>query len=359
MSSVETTELKLKTTPTGGVDVAQSPYYRRLLSAGYKGFLQGTIGGGALYGAMGAVIGGLMTIPLFFIPGMPILAALAIIPAGAGLGIVKGASTFGNIGSTAAINAESADLSEQRRYLLDRYYDLPEGPAGDKEAAVIREELNKRTGDTQRPAHFFHWKTVVIGALIGAAIAGVTIAVALAGMTAAGAGVAAVGAEALTSNTLIGLVQSSIGLNLPQGIASVLVTLGVPGITAIGSLAGAVTGSAIGIDRYYIRKWFDHTQDVVHSSSHKESALMERQQQVERLQEAAKADEKTKLHIRNFPETNTPATTPTASLAHAAPELPAQKPIANLSETPGTKISNATLQSRLADIQKTMEMAPL
>lgn len=64
MSSTETTELKLQSTPTGGIDAAHSPYYRRLLSAGYKGYLQGTIGGASLYGTMGLVIGGLVAAPL-------------------------------------------------------------------------------------------------------------------------------------------------------------------------------------------------------------------------------------------------------------------------------------------------------
>ena len=114
MASLETTELKLKSTSTGGVSAEHSPYYRRLLSAGYKGFLQGSIGGGALYGTFGLVIGGLL-----YVAALPFLAvgaattALAIIPAAAAIGIFQGSTTFGQIGSIAAINAESSDLSEQ------------------------------------------------------------------------------------------------------------------------------------------------------------------------------------------------------------------------------------------------------
>ncbi len=67
MSNIETTEMKLKTTPTGGVSGEHSPYYRRLLSAGYKGFLQGTIAGSGLYGLFGAAIGALIAIPAAFV----------------------------------------------------------------------------------------------------------------------------------------------------------------------------------------------------------------------------------------------------------------------------------------------------
>jgi hypothetical protein len=351
MASLETTELKLKTTPTGGVDAAQSPYYRRLLSAGYKGFLQGTIGGAGLYGTMGAVVGGLIALPLIVTPVGWI--ALSLIPAGVGLGIMKGASTFGHIGSVAAINAESADLSEQRRYLLDRYYDLPEGPAGDKEATVIRDELSKRACDTQAPKHFFHWKTMAIGAGVGAAVIAAAI-----GLTIA---LAPAGAVLTTASGLSSALSGSIGLALPAKLATALAALGAGGLTAIGALAGAITGAAIGVDRYYIRKWFDHTQDVVHSSSHRETALMERQQQVERLQAAAKEDEKTKQRL-NGSAINEGSTT-VEKMVQAPASIENKSAISananRASDTPDTKISHASLQSRLADIQKTMEVVAL
>ena len=50
-------QLTLMTTPTGGASGEHSPYYRRLLSAGYKGFLQGTIGGALIYGLIGTALG--------------------------------------------------------------------------------------------------------------------------------------------------------------------------------------------------------------------------------------------------------------------------------------------------------------
>lgn len=331
--SLETTELKLRTTPTGGVDASHSPYYRRLLSAGYKGFLQGTIGGASLYGTFGLVIGGLIAAPLLAVPGIGV-AALAIIPAAAGLGIVKGASTFGNIGSVAAINAESADLTEQRRYLLDRYYDLPEGPEGDKEAEAIKREL-LRQHDTGRAPHLFHWKTVAVCAAIGAALVLGAI------------GIAAIAPGALGE---LGIIH---GAELLGHIAA-HGTLA----TGIGAAAGALTGATIGIDRYYIRKWFDHTEGVVHDSSHTESALRERGMQVERIKAAAKDDERTKFQLRDTqglaPNASTPVT-PT-------PVPPTPTTVASLDKSadkPASKVSEATLQSRLADIQKAMEVPAL
>jgi hypothetical protein len=246
MSNLETTELKLKTTPTGGVDASHSPYYRRLLSAGYKGFLQGTIGGASLYGVIGLVIGGLAALP--FIGALGIAGVLSLAAAAGGV-----------------------DLSEQRRYLLDRYYDLPEGPEGDREAEVIKRELMREHESHKKPPHAFHWKTVAICAGIGALLAA-------AFMTG--------GASLIGHAGILSYIEP---LAHTLGFASTT-----PVMLGIGTLLGALTGSVIGIDRYYVRKWFDHTEGVVHSSNHKESALVERAQQVGRLQEAAKTDAKTK-----------------------------------------------------------------
>ena len=341
MSSVETTELKLKTTPTGGVDASHSPYYRRLLSAGYKGYLQGTIGGASLYGAIGMVIGTLIALPLIpFTAG----ASLALIPAAAGVGIVKGASTFGGIGSTAATLAESADLSEQRRYLLDRYYDLPEGPEGDKEAEAIKKELMRQHDSAAEAPQLFHWKTVAVCAAIGAVLVMAAIA-------------AAPVAATMPLLAHFGVVQM-IAHTLELGMGHALMT-GAVGMSA-GAAAGALTGAVVGLDRYYVRKWFDHTENIVHSSSHKESALIERSQQVARLKTAAKADEQTKATIAQAESITTPA----------APSMPAA-PVANLdlqekpaqatlpaAEKPRTQISEARRMG-LAEIQQAMDVPAL
>ncbi len=344
MSSVETTELKLKTTPTGGVDASQSPYYRRLLSAGYKGYLQGTIGGASLYGVIGLAIGTLVAVPLLLSPLG--LAALALIPAAAGVGIVKGATTFGNIGSTAATLAESADLTEQRRYLLDRYYDLPEGPEGDREAEAIKKELMRQHDSANEVPEFFHWKTVAVCAAIGAAIA-LTLCSPI--------------GVALFAGSPVMHVFGALGI---EGTGIALSGLG----TAVGAAMGALAGAVIGIDRYYIRKWFDHTQNIVHASSHTQSALIERSEQIGRLKEAARADEQTKSEISDLSEKapvveKTPAVEKPPTPAPATPaSLDATPQIAatpRVEEKPATKISQATLDKRLADIQAAMEVPAL
>jgi hypothetical protein len=242
---------------------------------------------------------------------------------------MKGAATFGQIGSMAAITAESSDLSEQRRYLLDRYYDIPEGPEGDKEADAIKQELLKRAGDTSKPKHFFHWKSLLVCAAIGAALT---------------VGFAAFGIPMLAEAGLIHLTEGVLAKALSAGL------IGHIGIGVAGASAGALAGATIGIDRYYIRKWFDHTQDVVHSSSHSESALFERHKLVETLKDANAKDTQTKQQMHNGNDVisaRAPAPKPEEKTAPA-------KPTTNL-DKPAHTISQAR-RLGLVEIQRAMDM---
>ena len=329
MSDIETTEMKLRTTPTAGVAGEHSPYYRRLLSAGYKGFLQGTIGGAGLYGFFGLAIGAVLAIPVMMIPGVGI-GALALIPAMGGVGVIKGANTFGNIGSVAAISAESADLAEQRRYLLDRYYELPEGPEGDKQAEIIKQELTRQNAP-EEGRHVFHWKTVLLCAAIGAGLALCFL---------------------IPGGPLIGIVEHTALGSAIAPIEAVLGTLGLKALTVIaGTGVGALAGVTAGIDRSYIRRWFDSSEKLLHDDSHAMDATIARAQQVERIKGAAAIDEETKRIIerRNvLPDADEHA------FAKPAPHSASiQQPIASL-DKPETKVSSATLHNRLADIQQAM-----
>ncbi len=333
MNSAETTALKLKSTPTGGVEAAQSPYFRRLMSAGYKGSLQGMISGGSLYGAIGTVIGGIVAAPLLIgsVAAWPV--ALSLVALTGGIGVLTGAGEFGNIGSTAAINAEAADMSEQRRYLLDRYNELPEGPAGDKEAEAIRQELARSASDVNpTPPPFFHWKTVAVCAAAGALLAFGFMALAPAAI--------------LADVGILGMMHTALGA-----------TYGASMVGGMGALAGALAGSVVGIDRYYVRKWFDHTENIVHESSHKEGALVERSLQVARLQAAAQADNQTKIAMaaaaEKTPIVTVPAPVPVPASLDAAPVA------ANDNPPPTNKVSSVALDQRLADIQKAMESPAL
>lgn len=325
MSSFETTEMKLRSTPTGGVSGEHSPYYRRLMSAGYKGFIQGTIGGAGFYGFLGLCVGAAVAIPAAFFVGP---AALLAIPTAGGLGVVKGASTFGNIGTVAAISAESADLAEQRRYLLDRYYDLPDGPEGDKQAEIIKDELSRlQTTDRHHP--LFHWKTVAVCAAIGGVLALATVAM--------GPGLA------------LALGESAMGHAI-----EIFMHAGHFGAPIIGAAFGALAGSMIGLDRHYVRSWFNGAETLLHDEAHTREALRAREQQVERLRNAAKADKETQLLLERRRELSPRDET----LQEAHPGI-----VENLSreplpapEAPSPIVKSPKLEARLADVQQAMQI---
>ena len=330
--ATESTELKLTTTPTGGLDASHSPYYRRLLSAGYKGYLQGTIGGASLYGAIGLGIGVLAAAPFIGVLGLAGFASLAV--AAGGVGVLKGASTFGEIGSTAAINAESADLSEQRRYLLDRYHDLPEGPEGDREAAEIRKELICRQDNNAVPPPLFHWKTVAICAAIGIAV---SLALFCTPMGAA-------------------LFEAA-----PMAHALGLTAIGMHGALAatIGTAMGAMVGAVVGLDRYYVRKWFDVTEGFVHASPRTDldPAMRERSDLVSRLNAAAKEDDIVKQtmlehQLRQTAPITMPSQPAASSATASAPQLNM-----DVAEKPDTRISEATRHDRLTQLQHAMDVS--
>lgn len=258
MADLTSTQLKLRTTPTAGVSSEQSPYYRRLLSAGYKGFLQGTVGGSTLYGLIGAGIGTLVALPLLPAVG---LAGLALIPAMGGLGLYKGAATFGNIGSLAAITAESAEMSEKRRYLLDRYYDLPDTPEFDEEAEQIKNLLAKQH-DSKPPEHMFHGRTVLVGAVLGGAIA-------LAALTVPGL---SVGLHLAFCELL-----HVAGFEMASGLAATVAT------TLAGTALGALSGAVVGLDRFYVRNWLDKSASLMHDNRSIEQQIREREMEIEQL----------------------------------------------------------------------------
>ncbi len=439
LTDISSTELGLAATPTGGVEASHSPHFRRLLSAGYKGFLQGSLGGASLYGMYGFAIGTLAALAaLPFAYGALGFGVFGLIPAFTAIGIVKGADTFGNIGSMAAISAESNDLSEQRRLLIERYRELPLGPEADREADTIRKELAAQEKDGEKPRHMFHLKTVLIGAAVGLALvagflllapyisasggvistiiegingilpAGMQIAMAHGHVVAAAAGAthAAVGAAtaSATASTIasstalasgaMAMPGATINAALLSGSSAITnaiaadtaatigttLSAGVSGtLLAIGSVVGAFAGATIGLDRYYVRKWFDHTEGVVHPNSHLETALAERQQQVERLRNARMVDRQ--VAAQNAVEPAPTAANATAAATPLAPQValtsPALPPTASLSAAaqpqassaaadahalhsataPDPRVTEATYQRRLTELQHALANA--
>ncbi|MBX9727104.1 MAG: hypothetical protein K2X09_07550, partial [Rickettsiales bacterium] len=197
---------------------------------------------------------------------------------------------------------------------------------------------------------FFHWQTALIGAALGAAVV-------LGFLYFAGPAVISGSATALAT-TVGSAIESVLHISLTHAVEAGLAKAGWVALAATATFGGALLGSTIGIDRYYIRKWFDHTEGVVHGSHHKETALIARSEQIARLRSAAKADEKTKNQI----DSTHAARAQAPEIAETAPSAP----IASLSKAdetpkPSTKImaSEATLQRRLADIQQAMEVPAL
>ena len=286
MADLETTQAKLRSTPTGGVAGEHSAYYRRLLSSGYKGYIQGSIGGGTLYGALGTAIGTISGLALALPTGG---ASLWLIPIMGGGFAMYGAHSFADIGKTAAIIAESADINEKRRYMLDRYYETP----NEEEAKEIRNQLENEH-DNKAPKEAFHWRPALIGIAIGVGLAALAVTMIAFGVPGfhflAGPleGVfEMVGLEAI-KNPVFGQIAFEAG---KHGLAS---TIGVGGalaaVTGIGAAIGGLAGSIIGIDREYVRRWLDKSEIAVHEGK-SEDQVAAREQQVERIIAAARRGE--------------------------------------------------------------------
>ena len=302
MANLTGTQLTLRASPTAGVTGEHSPYYRRLFSAGYKGYVQGAVGGITLYGSIGTAMGAIIGVPLLAATAassFPLLPLLLIPGLGMAFGLY-GAHTFADIGKTAAVIAENAEINEKRRDLKDSYRALPDSPEYDDEAKAIIEILQK--DDMPRePERLVHWRPALIGAALGITVALIIVATAPyfaphllgevisflgTGVGAHGAAAAATGVAAHGAAAAAG--HSAVALGLSAGL------IGLAG-AAIGGLSGAL----IGLDREYIRRWMDGAEIVVHDKSKTEAQLQERVQDIERLGDART---KATLLASNSPE---------------------------------------------------------
>jgi hypothetical protein len=284
--------IKLAATATGGADAEHSPYYRRLLSSGYKGFIQGTIGGATLYGGFGAIIGSVVTVTALAAGAG--LAALFAIPVFAGLGLLKGANTFGTIGSTAAIFAEGAEMRERRGALLDRLHVTE----SQKEADEIIKALHEDT--KEKPLKkLFHWKAILIGATIGAVVfslASFAVPHLLSGIL----GTTIMSATQITAATDLSWAQ--------QFVNSITINPWLTGM--VSAVIGAVGGATIGIDRQYIRRWFDLSENIVYDPAESQQRTRERQIEAGRLSRIAEGEGKDQAAATKPIEVVEQATTP-------------------------------------------------
>lgn len=266
---------KLRNSPLQGAEAYRSPFYRRLLSAGYKGYVQGSLGGATLFGLFGAVLGlGAAAVAMPFLGAAAATSALIAVPIAATGGMLYGAHTFSTIGAVAAISAEQAELSEKRRNLLDRYYETP----STEEAKEIERQLASQ-GEEKAPEHWYHWKT----GLLGAAVVGGAIVLALAITMASGP----IGGELfahMVDTPFMSALADATGLQMVgETIVPSLKAFSIFG--GIGALAGAI----VGIDRAYIRQWFDK-QEGLHEDGTSRVREREHVMQLERLRQAYRAE---------------------------------------------------------------------
>lgn len=270
--------VRLYATATEGLPAEHSHYYRRLISAGYKGYIQGNVAGATLYGVLGAAVGTAVSIALlpFGIGGV----AFAAVPVLAGFGLLKGADTFGKIGSQAAQLAEFAETNERRRALLDRLDETP----SQAEAQEIKRLLQEDTID-QKPQHLFHGKTALVGALAGAVI--------LTGLAAMGLyGFLPHGVEGLIGSIGGGEIAGAFGhaaTNAGHAAAELAPAL-VAQVLGVAGIIGAAIGSMIGLDRGWIRRWFDLSENTIHDQQYYEGISRQRAQEIARLHEISRQE---------------------------------------------------------------------
>lgn len=210
-------------------------------------------------------------------------AAFFAVPLFTGLGIMKGASTFGQIGSTAAIFAEGAELRERRGALLDRLHITQSQQEADEILKTLNEEAKEKP-----PQKIFHWKSMIVGALIGAAIL------------------------SLVAYVMPNLIVGMLGKGALEGAAGTFLTKLTSNpwlLTPVSAVVGAVGGATIGVDRHYIRRWFDLSENIVYDSSESRRRSQERQQEAARLSRIAESGEHQKAADAS-PIAITPASPP-------------------------------------------------
>ena len=129
--------------------------------------------------------------------------------------------------------------------------------------------------------------------------------------------------------------------------------IGAAALPFVGTAFGALAGGTIGLDRQYVRKWFDGTEKLLHDNSHAQEALVARGEQIERLRGAAETDAQTKRILDRRHELHAPM----AGASEAAMQAPAMaaEPAPTAADSPANKIHAATLQKRMVELQQAMQ----
>jgi hypothetical protein len=240
LDNVARSHIKLAVTPTPG---EQS----KIFAAGYKANLYGTIAGAGLYGMLGLAVGLAAGAVMF-----PFIGAIAFagVPIVAGYGVIKGSTTFGDINSHAAQLSKQTEINEHRRALLDRLERTQSGAEADEILHILNTDDEEKA-----PESLFHWKTAIIGAVLGAIVLG---------------SIALIGPGHLP---FLGELAFSYGTGTVGSFSALA-----------GAVLGAAGGTMIGLDRYYISKWIGGAEDMMHDNEHYKELARERSEEITQLQ---------------------------------------------------------------------------
>ena len=134
------------------------------------------------------------------------------------------------------------------------------------------------------------------------------------------------------------LSEAAVGLGFvaTHGAAHLTLAAALPAIATMGTL-GAAAGAVIGIDREYVRRWIDGAESLVVEPHRAAKEAAERKQEVNKITQAAKHDERNAKTI----SVNQVAPVP-------APTLP-------VPTAPTTHISSVDLQSRMVENDQALQ----
>lgn len=336
VNQIPESHVKLYATATSGVPAEHSHYYRKLISAGYKGYIQGNVAGATLYGVLGGLVGAAVGVALWPVAAIG-TAGFVAVPIMAGLGVMKGADTFGKIGSNAAQLAQFAETNERRRALLDLLDETPSYAEAEEIKRLLQEDTIEKP-----PEKLFHWKTALVGAIIGGAL--------IAGLAALGIygldphtileTVSSIGGEAVTAAEIGGHSAAAHGASTALAAGP---TLGIAGAI------GAGLGSMIGLDRGWIRQWFNLSETTIHDSQHYQEYSKERAHEVAKLN-AISQQEMLKNGVA-------PSTQPTYHIPNNATSHAAHDTAFNL-EHPPTALEQPQAEPLQARPERTNAPAP-
>lgn len=285
-------------------DIAHDSYYYTGFWSVYKGVVKGLLGGLAIGSGLGSILGaaacGIIVAVTTVTFTWPLLGAcvLGMGAVTALIGMHEGSFIGGVAGQGGIFDEAELRNSRERKAENNRILRLQAAMLGKEDtlrqiapdafqpvAPLTKDFISPEDGphvaaSTTPNTHFFHWKTALIGILVGAAVGALImagLAVALpwlaagaGGLIAANSGLAlAIGAVGQTIFHVGGhaAVQATAGVaahgvaHAAAGGLGAALSAAAPAIAA-GSAVTALLGSSFGIPRYFYRKAYDFTDHL-------------------------------------------------------------------------------------------------